>query len=72
MSPSIMKVAVPRSQHSPMLGQWASSHTVCNCWPRISAFNSMYRGLPGALTFNHSGSLGLGVLDDDLELIGPP
>ena len=27
-SPRIMKVAVPRSQHSPMLGQFASSQTV--------------------------------------------
>ena len=29
MSPIIMKVAVPWLKHSPMLGQEASSHTVC-------------------------------------------
>jgi hypothetical protein len=28
-SPRIMKVAVPRSQHSPTFGQLASSQTVC-------------------------------------------
>jgi len=27
-APRIMKVAVPRSQHSPMFGQFASSQTV--------------------------------------------
>src|SRR5712671_423277 len=30
MSPRIMKVAVPLPKHSPMLGQDASSHTVCS------------------------------------------
>ena len=33
-----MKVAVPRDQHWPMLGQAASSHTVTSSDERISAF----------------------------------
>ncbi len=33
VSPRIMKVAVPRSQHSPMFGQLASSQTVCSLSP---------------------------------------
>ena len=41
MSPRIMKVAADRSQHSPMFGQWASSHTVCNWLSRMSCFSSM-------------------------------
>ena len=35
VSPRIMKVAVPRSQQSPMLGQAASWQTVCRPWPSI-------------------------------------
>ena len=36
LSPMIMKVAVPLPKHSPMLGQEASSHTVCSrCSRRI-------------------------------------
>ena len=35
-SPRIMNVAVPASQHSPMFGQPASSHTVCKAPERIS------------------------------------
>ena len=35
VSPRIMKVAVPALQHSPMLGQWASSHTVWRPSDRI-------------------------------------
>ena len=34
-SPRIMKVAVPRFQHSPMFGQRASSQTVWSDSPRI-------------------------------------
>jgi hypothetical protein len=33
VSPRIMTVAVRWSQHSPMLGQWASSQTVCKARP---------------------------------------
>ena len=39
VSPRIMKVAVPRSQHSPTFGQFASSQTVCRLSEPISAFN---------------------------------
>ena len=35
-SPRIMKVAVPRSKHSPMFGQRASSQTVCSRCSRSS------------------------------------
>ena len=37
-SPRIMNVAVPRSQHSPTLGQLASSHTVWRLDSSIVAF----------------------------------
>src|SRR3989304_1632784 len=36
MSPIIKKVAVPAPQHSPMLGQPASSQTVCSDFLRIN------------------------------------
>ena len=36
VSPRIMKVAVPRSQHSPMFGQAASWQTVCRPSASIS------------------------------------
>ena len=51
-------MAVPRPQHSPILGQRASSHTVCSWWLRIRCFSSMYPGLPGIFTLSHSGSRG--------------
>jgi hypothetical protein len=35
VSPRIMNVAVPWCQHSPMFGQFASSHTVCSPSERI-------------------------------------
>ena len=38
-SPRIMKVAVPRSQHSPTFGQFASSQTVCSPSAPISALS---------------------------------
>jgi hypothetical protein len=38
-SPRIMNVAVPASQHSPMFGQPASSHTVCSEPERIMCFS---------------------------------
>jgi hypothetical protein len=55
VSPRIMKVAVPLSQHSPMLGQAASSHTVWRPSPSIRFFSSRNFGPPGALTLNHGG-----------------
>ena len=41
VSPRIMKVAVPASQHSPMFGQRASSQTVCRRSSRISDLRRM-------------------------------
>ncbi len=38
-SPRIMKVAVPRSQHSPTFGQLASSQTVCRPSAWIALFS---------------------------------
>src|SRR3954470_20512281 len=55
VSPRIMKVAVPRSQHSPMFGQAASWHTVCRLSSAILALSSRYIGPPGMGTLNHFG-----------------
>ncbi len=40
VSPRIMKVAVPRSQHSPTFGHAASWQTVCSLASAISAVSS--------------------------------
>ena len=40
VSPRIMNVAVPRSQHSPTFGQAASWQTVCRFSERISSVSS--------------------------------
>src|ERR1700722_15279772 len=53
--PKIMKVAVPCSQHSPMFGQRALSHTVFNSSVRIRRFKSWYLGPLKNLTRSHSG-----------------
>ena len=50
-----MNVAVPCSQHSPMLGQAASSQTVFSSWLSIMRFSSRKRAPPGARTLNHGG-----------------
>src|SRR3954462_501483 len=55
VSPRIMNVAVPRSQHSPMFGQAASWHTVCRLSSAILALSSRYIGPPGMGTLNHFG-----------------
>src|SRR5690349_19594405 len=55
VSPRIMNVAVPRCQHSPMLGQAASWHTVCRFSDLMRLFSSRYLGPPGAGTLNHGG-----------------
>ena len=55
VSPRIMKVAVPRSQHSPMFGHAASSQTVFRLAPLILLRISRKFSLPGALTLNQSG-----------------
>ena len=49
MSPIIMKVAVPWLKHSPMLGQEASSHTVCIFWLRRISLISKNFWLLGTL-----------------------
>ena len=47
--------AVPRPQHSPMLGHSASSHTVCSVFTRISRLRFSYVSPVGARTFSQSG-----------------
>ncbi len=56
VSPRIMNVAVPRSQHSPMFGQAASSQTVFRLAPLIFLRISRKLSPPGAFTLNQSGS----------------
>ena len=56
LSPMIMKVAVPLLQHSPMLGQEASSHTVTSWWARTTSLVSRKRPVGiAALTRIQSG-----------------
>ena len=55
VSPRIMNVAVPRSQHSPMFGHAASSQTVFKLAPLIFLRISRKLSPPGALTLNQSG-----------------
>src|SRR5438094_3685395 len=55
MSPRIMKVAVPCSQHSPMFGQRALSQTVCRSSVRMMRFRSWWRWPPKNLTRSQSG-----------------
>src|SRR3954453_104122 len=50
-----MNVAVPRSQHSPTLGQLASSQTVCRLSAPIIDFSRRYVGPPGVGTFSQGG-----------------
>ena len=54
-SPRIMNVAVPCSQHSPTLGQWASSQTEWSPCSRNSDFSRRKFGPPGARTLSHEG-----------------
>src|SRR5215210_828062 len=55
VSPRIMNVAVPRSQHSPTFGHAASWQTVCRPSSRISSVSSRYFGPPGGGTLNQGG-----------------
>src|SRR5215831_5403828 len=50
-----MNVAVRSSQHSPTLGQCASSHTECRFHCRIKPFRRRKLGPPGARTLSHGG-----------------
>src|SRR5262249_32696006 len=60
VSPMIMKVACFLSQHSPILGQPASSHTVWRPFARTIARVARYPGETGALTRIQSGFLSAG------------
>ncbi len=62
--PKIMNVAVPCSQHSPMFGQRALSHTVLRSSVRIKRFKSWYFGPLKNLTRSQSG-LGCAVGSSD-------
>src|SRR5439155_16961213 len=55
MSPRIMNVAVASSQHSPMLGQCASSQTEWRFHSRSRLLRRMWLGPPGARTLSHAG-----------------
>src|SRR5262249_1413324 len=55
VSPMIMKVACFLSQHSPIFGQPASSHTVCRPLSRIIFCVAKKPGDTGALTRIQSG-----------------
>ena len=55
VSPMIMKVACFFSQHSPMLGQRASSQTVASLCSRTIARVAANAADPGALARIHSG-----------------
>ena len=63
-SPMIKKVAVPQPQHSPMLGQRASSQTVCSpCSRRVRLISPKASPPPGR-TFNQGGlRRGTGMVD---------
>ena len=62
VSPMIMKVACFLAQHSPMLGQPASSQTVTRPCARTIAFVSVKTFEPGALTRIQSGLRGTGLI----------
>src|SRR5580692_11461690 len=53
--PSIMKVADFWFQHSPILGHWADSQTVCRFSSRASFLRLWKVSPPGALAFSHAG-----------------
>ena len=54
-SPISITVAVPPPQHSPTLGQLASSQTVCRFSSRRVRLTCSYRPPPGMRTFSQSG-----------------
>src|SRR3954464_14370635 len=55
VSPMVMNVAVPRSQHSPTFGHAASWQTVWRSSALIMSESSRYFGPPGSGTLNHGG-----------------
>ncbi len=60
-SPPMRNVASRSSQHSKMLGQPASSHTVCRPSRFTSDFSSVYAGPMRARVLIHSGFFSMGV-----------
>ena len=63
-------VAVPSAQHSPMLGQRASSQTVCRSRLRKVSFRALWRSPPGARTLSHAG-LGANRPGGAVDIAGP-
>jgi hypothetical protein len=61
VSPMIMKVACFFVQHSPMLGQPASSQTVTSLFSRTMRLVSAHSAEPGAFTRIQAGLLCMGV-----------
>ena len=61
MSPRIITVACLRAQHSPILGQAASSQTVCSLRSRMTRCVSPYPGEVGAFTLIQAGLRGDGL-----------
>jgi hypothetical protein len=61
VSPMIMKVACFFSQHSPMFGHPASSHTVTRPFSFTMRLVSAHLGEPGALTRIQSGLRAIGL-----------
>ena len=61
MSPRIITVACLRAQHSPILGQAASSQTVCSLRSRTIRCVSPYPGEVGAFTLIQAGLRGDGL-----------
>src|SRR3984957_13626184 len=59
-SPPIRNVASRSSQHSKMLGQPASSHTVCRPSRRTSCLSSVYSGPVRSLVLIHGGLRSMG------------
>ncbi len=55
VSPRIMMVATPRDQHSPMLGQPASSQTVKRRFSLRTVLSLEYSAPPGTLARSHEG-----------------
>src|SRR6516164_2320731 len=54
-APMSIRVAVPAFQHSPMLGHFASSHTVARRYSLTSARTALNPDPVGALAFSHGG-----------------
>src|SRR3954469_14950557 len=58
--PSIINVAVPSPQHSPIFGQFPLSQIVCSLCVSTKFLTCLYSSPIGNLTLNQFGFLGLG------------